>query len=73
MSAAEMRRLVKHQIDELPAERLQSVVDFVGFIGSAAGGDLGSRPSFETRLAQARRDTRRGKTVSVSSLRRKYS
>lgn len=69
MSTLELRQLAKERIDALPATRLRSVLDFIGYLSS---GSSPARPDFATRITQAKRDIAAGRLTAAAKLRRKY-
>ncbi|MFN0020242.1 MAG: hypothetical protein ACKVP0_18425 [Pirellulaceae bacterium] len=61
MTAAEIRREIKKAIDQLPPERLSSLVDYVRFL---------SRPSLEQRLAAGEKAIAEGRVVNWRKVRK---
>ncbi|HEY8750647.1 MAG TPA: hypothetical protein VIM11_21865 [Tepidisphaeraceae bacterium] len=55
MSTIELRRAIKKAVDQLPAERLESVADFVSFL---------TRPSLAQRIQAAEKAIKSGKGVN---------
>lgn len=69
MTASELRRRLKKQIDHLTEDRLRSAADFVAYLDETA------HPvarAMHQRLVRAEREVAMGKVVPVSQLRRKY-
>jgi hypothetical protein len=60
MSAVKMRAEIKKAVDRLPAERLASLADYVGFL---------TRPSVAERVATAERAVAKGKAVNWRKVR----
>jgi len=60
MSTSELRREIKKAVDQLPAERLTSLADYVQFL---------SRPSLEKRIQEAEQAIADGKGVNWRSVR----
>lgn len=60
MSTTELRREIKKAVDRLPAERLQSLADFVLFL---------NRPPLAARLKDAEKSIAAGKGVNWRKVR----
>jgi hypothetical protein len=60
MSTLELRREIKKVVDQLPAERLASVADYVHFL---------TRPDLSTRLAKAEKAIASGKGINWRKVR----
>jgi hypothetical protein len=60
MSAAQLRKVIKKNVDRLPVERLASPADDVEFL---------SRPTLLERIAEAEREVRAGKGTPWRRLR----
>ena len=60
MSRAELRQKIKKAIDQLPADRLLSLADYVAFL---------SRPTLEQQVEDAERDHKAGRGVNWRKVR----
>jgi len=60
MSAVELRRKIKKEIDRLPLTRLESLADYVQFL---------NRPPLSDRIAAAQRSIAAGKGVNWRKVR----
>jgi len=55
MSSTKLRTKIKDAVDRVSPDHLKSLADYVGFL---------TNPSFEERIARARKDAADGRTVS---------
>jgi len=60
MDTTELRRRIKNEVDHVPADRLDSLADYVQFL---------SQPTLAERLTAAQRDMKAGKGVAWREVR----
>jgi hypothetical protein len=69
MTATELRKKIKKQIDRVPAQRLQSAADYLAFLTQETSKATGPRAKFLQRLQKAEADIAAGRLIEWRGIR----